>query len=49
MPSTERKRETRMAIEVNQAIVVQWGCVGFHLDNVAFSRGFLHGHEYSVF
>ena len=35
-----------MAIEVTQATVVQWGCVVFHLDNVAFCRGFLHGREY---
>ena len=35
-----------MAIEVNQATVVQWGNVVFHLDNVAFCRGFLHGRKY---
>ena len=46
MPSRQRKRETRMAIEVNQATVVQWGRVVFHLDNAAFSKGFLHGREY---
>lgn len=35
-----------MAIKVNQATVVQWGRVIFHLDNAAFSKGFLHGREY---
>lgn len=35
-----------MAIEVTPATVVQWGRVVFHLDNVAFSKGFLHGREY---
>src|SRR3984893_12108957 len=35
-----------MAIEVNPATVVQWGRVGFHLDNVAFCKGFLHDREY---
>ena len=35
-----------MAIEVNPATVVQWGRVVFHLDNVAFRQGFLHGREY---
>ena len=35
-----------MASEVTQATVVQWGCVVFHLDNVAFCKGFLHGREY---
>ncbi len=35
-----------MAIEVTQATVVQWGRVVFHLDNAAFSKGFLHGREY---
>ena len=35
-----------MAIEVNPATVVQWGCVVFHLDNVAFCNGFFHGREY---
>ena len=40
------KRETRMAIEVNQATVVQWGRVVLNLDNVAFREGFLHGRDY---
>jgi len=35
-----------MAIEVNQATVVQWGRVLFHLDNAAFCKGFLRGREY---
>ena len=35
-----------MAIEFNQATVVQWGRIVFHLDNVAFCKGFLHGREY---
>jgi len=35
-----------MAIEIKQATVVQWGSVVFHLDNAAFSKGFLHGREY---
>jgi hypothetical protein len=35
-----------MAIEVNQATVVQWGRVVFHLDNAAFCKGFLHGRDY---
>jgi hypothetical protein len=46
MPSRARKRETRMAIEVTQATVVQWGRIVFHLDNVAFCQGFLHGRDY---
>jgi hypothetical protein len=35
-----------MAIEVNRATVVQWGRVVFHLDNVAFRKGFLYGRDY---
>ena len=35
-----------MVIEIKQATVVQWGRVVFHLDNAAFSKGFLHGREY---
>lgn len=35
-----------MAIEVNPATAVQWGRVVFHLDNVAFCKGFLQGREY---
>ena len=35
-----------MATEINPATVVQWGSVVFHLDNVAFCEGFLHGREY---
>jgi len=35
-----------MAIEVNQATVVQWGRVVFHLDNVTFCQGFLRARDY---
>jgi hypothetical protein len=46
MPGCKRKREKQMAIEVNQATVVQWGRVVFHLDNAAFRKEFLHGRDY---
>lgn len=35
-----------MTIEINPTTVVHWGRVVFHLDNVAFCKGFLHGREY---